>query len=567
MKRLVSRLLLLVVLCALASANVWAQDTSSRQEVRPAITSFWGDTGLWFVPTAEVLKPGGWAFGAYRTELDFKQGATDVAYYPGTLAVGAGNRTEIFGAVRAVTSIDRDSRPLFAPVTTPTSGVVNEYPFVREQWTGNNFGDIYVGAKVNLLSEQRRQPMAMALRGTVKLPTAGEDNVGTGQFDYFADAVLSKEINNSVELAGFGGFAFRGDPDGVSLSDGFRWGVGAAFGSRTSLRLTTELHGEMPLDDTVVVVPGSIVGTDGSISPVITDLDSRVNAAAGLTWQHPSGMLLGVGMNYRFGIEGRSGVGLQLRVGFHSGVKVFTPPPPVPPAPRRVEAEPPPKPVEVPPSPKVEDEPASRPLPLPPPINRAPTVQVECDPCRVEVGQSVTLRVRSQDPDGDVVRSSWSATVGTIADPRASTTQWRAETSPGKVVLTLTANDGRGGITMDNVTIEVVALRVLADVQFALDSSELRSDALRTLTVALKALNDSPSMRLHIEGYASPEGSPAYNKALGERRARAVQEYLTKRGIDASRLTITSFGEERLKYDSTQEATRALNRRAALIVE
>ena len=198
MNRFVRGLLLSAVMCALVSANVWAQDTSSPSpEVRPAVTSFWGDTGLWFVPTGEVLKPGGWAFGAYRTELDFKQGSTDVAYYPGTLAIGAGPRTEIFGAVRAVTSIDRDTRPLFAPANTPIGGVVNEYPFVREGWTGNNFGDVYVGAKINLLSEHRRQPMAMALRGTVKLPTAGEDNVGTGQFDYFADAILSKEINRA----------------------------------------------------------------------------------------------------------------------------------------------------------------------------------------------------------------------------------------------------------------------------------------------------------------------------------------------------------------------------------
>ena len=69
----------------------------------------------------------------------------------------------------------------------------------------------------------------------------------------------------------------------------------------------------------------------------------------------------------------------------------------------------------------------------------------------------------------------------------------------------------------------------------------------RTLTVALKTLNDDPSIQLHIEGYASPEGSPEYNKALGERRARAVRDYLTERGIAASRLTITSYGEERLK--------------------
>src|SRR5262245_58540437 len=201
MHSFVRRSLLPAALCVLVTTQAFAQDTPSREEVRPAVTSFWGDTGLWFIPTAEVLKPGGWAFGAYRTELDFRQGSSDVAYYPGTLAIGAGSRTEIFGAVRAVTSIDRDTRPLFAPITTSSSGIVNEYPFVRQQWTGNNFGDVYVGTKINLLSEQRRQPFAMALRGTVKLPTAGEDNVGTGQFDYFGDAVFSKEINRAVELA------------------------------------------------------------------------------------------------------------------------------------------------------------------------------------------------------------------------------------------------------------------------------------------------------------------------------------------------------------------------------
>jgi outer membrane protein OmpA-like peptidoglycan-associated protein len=567
MNRLVVRSLLTVALCALVSTGVWAQDTTRPQEVRPAITSFWGDTGLWFVPTAEVLKPGGWAFGAYRTELDFKQGSTDVAYYPGTLAIGAGNRTEVFGAVRAVTSLNRDARPLFAPANTPIGGVVNEYPFVREGWTGNNFGDVYAGAKVNLLSEHRRQPMAMALRGTVKLPTAGEDNVGTGQFDYFADAIASKEINRRVELAGFGGFAFRGDPTGVTLSDGLRWGVGAAFGARASLRFTTELHGEVPFSDGVLVAPGAIVGIDGSTSPIVTQLDSRVNAAAGVTWQHPSGMLLGIGMNYRLGLDGQSAVGLQLRLGFHSGVRIFSPPP-VPPPPRRVEAAPAPAPAPPPVAALPEPEkPASRPLPVPPPVNRPPTVRAQCDPCQVEVGRSVTLRATSQDPDGDNVRASWSIPAGAIGDARAATTQWRAETSPGTVVLTVTAEDGRGGTATDTVSIDVIALRVLADVQFGLDSSVLRPDALRTLTVALKALNDAPAMRLQIEGYASPEGSASYNRALSERRARAVRDYLTSRGIAASRLSIASYGEERLKYDSSQEATRALNRRAALIIE
>ena len=63
----------LVIAGLVAGAPAWAQDPSPTPEVRPAVTSFWGDTGLWFVPTAEVLKARGWALGAYRTELDFKQ--------------------------------------------------------------------------------------------------------------------------------------------------------------------------------------------------------------------------------------------------------------------------------------------------------------------------------------------------------------------------------------------------------------------------------------------------------------------------------------------------------------
>ena len=67
------------------------------------------------------------------------------------------------------------------------------------------------------------------LRGMVKLPTAKDDEegVGTGKTDFPFDFIASKEINQRVELSGYGGFIFRGDPDEVDLSDGFRWGFGA----------------------------------------------------------------------------------------------------------------------------------------------------------------------------------------------------------------------------------------------------------------------------------------------------------------------------------------------------
>ena len=548
------RIITALLLTGLAvAAPAWAQDQSDR-DVRPAITSFWGDTGLWFVPTAEVAK--GWAFGMYRTELDFKQGASDATFYPITFAAGAGSRVELFGAFRAVTHIDRDTRPLFAPDTTSEAGLVNDYPLVRTNWTGSEFGDAYVGAKFNFMSEHVRQPLAMAFRGTVKLPTAGEDTVGTGQFDYVADLVLSKEAGSKVELAGYGGFILRGDPTGVNLSDGYRWGFGAGFGARSSLRFTTELWGEMSADDTLTA--NALVAEDGSISPVLTDIESPVNAALGLTWQHPNGMVLGIGTNYRFGIENRSGFGLQLRLGFHPGVRIFRAPPPVPPpAPRVVEAPPPPPVVEAP-------KPAP---PPPPPANRPPTVRAQCDPCRVEVGQSLTIRATTEDPDGDKTLTRWSVGSGTIADSRATTTTWRAETAPGKIALTVTAEDGRGGTATDTVLVEVAALRVLADVLFDLDKATIRPDGLKTLTTAVKAMSELPTMRLQIEGYASPEGTAEYNRVLSQKRAVAVRDYLVKQGVDPKRLDVVGYGEERLKFDASNEASRALNRRAALVIE
>ena len=91
--------------------------------------------------------------------------------------------------------------------------------------------------------------------------------------------------------------------------------------------------------------------------------------------------------------------------------------------------------------------------------------------------------------------------------------------------------------------------------------------ASRTLTAALKALNDLPTMRLQIEGYASPEGTAEYNKALSQRRAVAVRDYLVKQGVDPKRLDVVAYGEERLKFDASNETSRALNRRAALVIE
>src|SRR2546428_1666245 len=157
-----------------SSASAPPQSTgspSSDASTRPATTTFFGDTGLWFVPTAEVLAHGKWSASAYRRGTDFIQGYTNVADFAGTFAVGIRDRAEIFGSFLVDTRIDRDTYPLFFP-NAKEGGIVDRYPRVNQHWTGDNVGDVYLGAKVNLWSEFRQNPAALAVRGLVKLPTA-----------------------------------------------------------------------------------------------------------------------------------------------------------------------------------------------------------------------------------------------------------------------------------------------------------------------------------------------------------------------------------------------------------
>src|SRR5687768_3167607 len=161
-------------------------------ETRPATTTHMGDTGLWFVPTGEVLPAKRWSFSLYRVNFDYNEGFTDVSNWPVTFGVGLGDRAELFASVHAVRRIDRDARPLFFSGQDGAGGVANDYPFANDGWSGNQFGDIWVGAKINLTSQWRQQPVAFGIRGLVKLPTAKDDDegVGTGKPDFAVDAIL-----------------------------------------------------------------------------------------------------------------------------------------------------------------------------------------------------------------------------------------------------------------------------------------------------------------------------------------------------------------------------------------
>src|SRR4051812_7391308 len=269
--------------------------SSTPEETRPATTTFMGDTGLWYVPTGEVLPRKKWSMSAYRVNFDDNQGFTDVSNWPVTFGYGISDRAELFGSWVLVNRIDRDIRPLFLSSIPQAGGFVPQHPRMADTWSGNQLGDLWIGLKWNLASEWHQRPFAFALRPMLKLPTGDkEGGASTGKTDFVLDAVLSKELNQRVEVSGYGGFIFRGEPDAVETTNGFRWGLGAGMPSRKSLRLTAELTGEVYSNDTLATKT-QLLATDGSFLP--SGFTERVNSPVdfnlGLTWQGSNGFFAG----------------------------------------------------------------------------------------------------------------------------------------------------------------------------------------------------------------------------------------------------------------------------------
>ena len=106
-----------------------------------------------------------------------------------------------------------------------------------------------------------------------------------------------------------------------------------------------------------------------------------------------------------------------------------------------------------------------------------------------------------------------------------------------------------------------VSADLAAMINFEYDQAAVRSADEATLDRKAAILQANPNVRVTISGHADERGSDEYNLALGNRRAGAAKRYMQNKGIDAARMDVVSYGEERPLNPGHDEAAYAQNRR------
>mgnify|MGYP001096187415 CR=1 FL=1 len=101
-------------------------------------------------------------------------------------------------------------------------------------------------------------------------------------------------------------------------------------------------------------------------------------------------------------------------------------------------------------------------------------------------------------------------------------------------------------------------------IYFDFDKSNIKDKFRDIIKAHAQYLAENPQARVTLEGHADERGTREYNMALGERRAKAVEQMLVLQGADRSQLKTVSYGEERPAALGHDEEAWALNRRVVI---
>jgi outer membrane protein OmpA-like peptidoglycan-associated protein len=110
--------------------------------------------------------------------------------------------------------------------------------------------------------------------------------------------------------------------------------------------------------------------------------------------------------------------------------------------------------------------------------------------------------------------------------------------------------------------LEVGLVSVLRNIYFDFNKATFKQDSYSELNKLERMLQQNTGMNVEIGGHTDIVGTKNYNKFLSQKRAEAVKDFLTKKGIDSRRITAMGYGSSKpLASNDDEDEGRELNRR------
>jgi len=116
--------------------------------------------------------------------------------------------------------------------------------------------------------------------------------------------------------------------------------------------------------------------------------------------------------------------------------------------------------------------------------------------------------------------------------------------------------------TIEMRRISVGVSSILRNLYFDFDKATFKTESYAELNKLESMLVQNAGMIVEIAGHTDAVGTKDYNQQLSLRRAQAVKDYLTKKGVDSRRIKPVGYGKSRpLASNDDEEGGRELNRR------
>jgi len=371
------RFLILGLILILGSSLV----TGEKSDIKLLTPTIRGSTGLFTLPVAETPRQGEFGLGLNFHRFNRDPGTLTFTTFPVSMSVGLYDRVEAFvsfesykrmSASDVLTNKAQPSDKLLPAYVASAEavGYFNDAPFVDVPF-GDGVGEVWAGAKFNVLSERGIGCLSLALQPVVRFSPSSQrhsklQGLASGAFDAGLDLVASKRLKGRGTVTGKAGFLSGRDVDGVGRQSHLEWGVGIEWPLvKRSVRVVGELVG-------TTFVGRKISGLVNVVDPLDAYMGVRIPATSWLTLSGALNLHLNNTSSNYPEIVPSSRFAWLFQASFQHK------------------------------------------------INRVPTVECFASQEKVVAGDSVWIRAKLSDPDDDLLWLSWKSSGGHLSQQDSS---------------------------------------------------------------------------------------------------------------------------------------------------